>query len=936
MRKLFALAGMATLALFGTPRADAAGNALKPYVVLILDTSGSMLQATGSGAPSCGGIDTKLNHARCAINKIANSYGDIVFALGRFRQVMGGATTAATFPAGCCTAGPSVGANGACAAGITCNTTDNQFELLTPLIDGNNSGPALWTNGTGNTCTAAGTDPEIWNADSNTPLEGTLNGAKKYWQGLQETNFTVWPAGGPASGFNPIVNDPFNNVFLPSGEQCRPYIVIFLTDGDETCGGNPQTGAANLLTTVVGGKTYRIKTKPIGFGTPVPYAPMEAMAHGGGAVDVPGVNEAFYASDEAGVELAISQIIEGSVRFELCNGLDDNCNGLIDEDFPNKGGVCDNGQQGACKRTGTFICTADQSGTQCSVGPIVPGVEICNGIDDDCDGIIDEGLPGCTCVAVAETCNNMDDDCDGKIDEGIVKQCGTGTCLGTQTCTAGVFGACTAQVPTAEICNGIDDNCDGIIDGITQNCSNAGADHILGTPDDTNGGPPSDSLGTTAACLAEGNKCLCHPGQKDCPAGGTGVFGACLGEVGPTAEICNGLDDDCDGTIDENTGGADCSTNCGIGTQVCVNGVLTCNSTPSTTDATCNNVDDNCNGQIDEDWKCSDPTGNSVPAAACACGAGVVCNGVSTCMNGTVQCVGGPIIPESCNCLDDDCDGKIDEGVTCGGGATCTSCQCAFPCAGGEFPCPLGKACVNNFCIADPCFGVNCPTLPDGTAEECVNVNNLGTCKSVCSQVTCPGSLVCVPQTGTCAPNDCSTFPAMCTASENCINGMCISNPCQGVTCPTDQYCEQGQCFSSCAGVMCPSNQRCVLGTCQDNPCGKPCPFGQVCHDDSGKCVDNPCGVITCPGGQYCNPNSGGCENDPCIGTTCPDPAQKCLGGTCFDPGDFQPDAGTEQHVTTGGGGGCNTGNGGTGGVLAIALALLALRRRKATKGAQQ
>jgi Notch-like protein len=307
---------------------------------------------------------------------------------------------------------------------------------------------------------------------------------------------------------------------------------------------------------------------------------------------------------------------------------------------------------------------------------------------------------------------------------------------------------------------------------------------------------------------------------------------------------------------------------------------------------------------------------------------GTVCMGTTKCVGGTVQCDGSPIVQESCNCLDDDCDGKVDEGSLCPSGASCTNCQCAFACAGGEFPCPLGKACVGGFCIADPCFGVTCPNLPDGTVEECVNVNNLGTCKSVCSQNTCASPLICVPQTGQCAPNDCTTFPSMCQANEQCVNGACVANPCAGVTCPNEQYCELGQCFGSCAGVTCPTGQRCRLGTCQTDPCGKDCPAPQVCDTPSGTCVADPCGAVHCPTGKACDPENGGqCIDDPCRGITCPHPGEVCRGGTCFDPSQFLPDAGTEVQVTAAGGGGCNAG-GGNAGWLVLA-ALLVLRRRR-------
>jgi uncharacterized protein (TIGR03382 family) len=289
--------------------------------------------------------------------------------------------------------------------------------------------------------------------------------------------------------------------------------------------------------------------------------------------------------------------------------------------------------------------------------------------------------------------------------------------------------------------------------------------------------------------------------------------------------------------------------------------------------------------------------------------------------------------------MDDDCDGKVDEDSNCPAGSTCNNCQCAFPCSPGEFPCPLGKACnADHFCVADPCFNVNCPPV-NGNMQVCQNVNNLGTCVDTCSTVTCPGSLKCYGPTGQCEPNDCSgPFPDQkCQPNQNCINGTCMTNPCQGVTCPTDQYCELGQCYSSCAGVTCPAGQRCSLGTCETDPCGKPCPAGQVCHDSDGTCVANPCGAVQCPTGQYCNPNDNGmCENDPCIGTTCPDPAQKCLGGTCFDPTQFEPDAGNEEHVTTGGGGGCNTSGGNAGLILAFGALGLAVTQRRRRQGGNQ
>ncbi len=972
MKKLFAWLGVAMLAVLASSTSAHAGDPLKPFVVLVLDTSGSMVaddcgggpgscgNPTGSGPPSCGGPDDKLNHAKCAINKIANSYGDMVFGLARFRTQSGG-SIASNFPAGCCEAGPAIGATNGCVAGLACsglsgNTGDHMFELLAPLRDGENQLAASWTNNTANTCTATGSDPEIWDAQGAcvggnganntcggaTPLEGVLRGSKQYWLGSQATNgTTIWPSALP--GFDPIRTDPTKTQFLPSGsgcnpaptcttncctEQCRPYIVILLTDGAESCGGVPANGAASLLTTDVDGRRYRVETKPIGFGIAPGNAQIEGIAHAGGAADLPAVNEGFYASDEASLELAISAILDDAIKTETCNNRDDDCDGNVDEDFePDKGNACDNGKLGVCRRTGTLVCKSDETGLTCNaaVGPN-GSAEVCNNLDDDCDGKVDEGLTGCSCSPQGEQCDGIDNDCDGTIDDGITIPCGTGTCQGTKTCIVGgngTFGACSAATPTTEVCNGIDDNCDGVRDGFTQGCSvlpplppeNFPIDDPRNNPGDPSNAPIPQNI--------------CHPGTKTCPAnvGPPNSFGSCLGEQAPKVEVCNGLDDDCDNIIDEGTGGADCSSNCGVGTTVCTAGVITCNSVPATNDDTCDGNDDDCDGNIDEDYVCDTPPN-------CPCTASGQCNAVQSCVNGAVVCQGDAVSQESCDCLDNDCDGQTDEGALCGAGATCTNCQCAFACSPGEFPCPLGKFCQNNFCIADPCFGITCPPI-NGDKQVC-QVNAQGTqgnCVDACSVTNC-APLICLGPTGECAPDDCRTFPDRCAVNQNCVVnaggvGECITNLCQGVNCPTDQYCVSGQCYGSCADVDCPTGQRCRLGVCESDPCGHPCPFGKACNDNTGQCIDDGCANKNCPQGQWCNPNNDGgtCEPDPCLGTACPDPSEVCRGGSCFNPQDFLPDAGEETHVTTGGGGGCST-SGGSAGVL-VGIALLLVRRRR-------
>ncbi len=333
-------------------------------------------------------------------------------------------------------------------------------------------------------------------------------------------------------------------------------------------------------------------------------------------------------------------------------------------------------------------------------------------------------------------------------------------------------------------------------------------------------------------------------GMGVCRAGCTTVVDGgseCRGEVQPSDEICNGADDDCDGTPDEGftldttDQCGSCDTHCAVGEECC--------------------------GSSGGGHECANLSSSPDHCGDCGtrCDAGQACCGALGCID---------VQEDESNC------GAC--GNVCGAGLECCGGRCVNPRSSNDHCGACDNACAGT--DASTC----CPAESDGVVD----------CRPIADCATCtgcdgPGQMCCG---GECAdsttdPLNCGGCGVACGADQRCCGGTCVAlhEACSacGSGCGDSELCCAESCVSrtamtSCGGcgVMCASGQTCCASGCTDlsmddrncGACGVTC-VGQVCSN--GGCCD--AGLTWCGDAIGCVSTAGNKEH-------CGDCDMRCTG----------------------------------------------------------
>jgi len=350
-------------------------------------------------------------------------------------------------------------------------------------------------------------------------------------------------------------------------------------------------------------------------------------------------------------------------QADVCDGLDNDCDGTPDEDFPTLNNPCDGADTDLCEE-GTVVCNQDKTGVECSDDPNENDLDLCNGQDDDCNPATEDGADE---TWLGSACDSDDTD----LCEDDSYQCVSGT----QTCS-------DINGSILDLCDGADNDCNPATDD--------GADEEwLNDPCD---GADSD---------------LCNEGIFQCTAGAQ----SCTDNTDDTVELCNGLDDDCNGLVPVDEFDAD-----GDGVRGCAGD---CNDADAAVnpDASevCDGLDNNCNDQIDEGEGVKntyysdsdrDSYGNpDTPTEACHPSVGMVSDNTD-CDDTNIAVYPGA--PEVCGDeVVNDCNSEAgsEEAAGCDFSGTCTDGETRACNTGGLGICAAGtQGCIDGVwdeCLAD-------------------------------------------------------------------------------------------------------------------------------------------------------------------------------------------------------------------------------------------
>ncbi len=296
------------------------------------------------------------------------------------------------------------------------------------------------------------------------------------------------------------------------------------------------------------------------------------------------------------------------------------------------------------------------------------------------------------------------------------------------------------------------------------------------------------------------------------------------------------------------------------------------------------------------------------------------CHGVRACAAaGLSSCQAPPGTAETCNGLDDDCDGKTDD-LACDDLNPCTSDLCkpgaggsdkgcshvqgAFPCDADLNACTEGDACKDGTCTpgsAKVCDDSNPCTLD--TCDPAAGCKQLPDENKPCSDEN-PCTVGDLCKGGQCAPGvpkACSGDNACNLAACNAATGSCGLQPkptgtaCDdGSACTTGDACSGGACVGTAGpcddGDPCTTGDACVQGVCQGSAIGAGCDDGNACTQDGCDPITKACKHT--PNAAACDDGNACTAGDVCSGGGCkPGPAACTLGQPCKSAGDCKDGA---------------------------------------------